>query len=125
MNPEWPEQLTLRIVTSDLAGLSTNAHLFITVWDHDNMNPNDLIGVLVIPFRDIIASLAKGDPYDFAGECISDGVKQGYLSGKISLPIGSPPLVDSFLDSQEECISLTEWNNLNQPKKCACSCTVS
>ncbi len=45
--------LYFRLITNDIDGLCKNSHLFLTVWDYDMTNDDDLIGGVAIPFSAI------------------------------------------------------------------------
>ena len=53
LNPVWKDTIEFRLATNDIEGLSQNAHLFLSVWDYDVTNEDDLIGTLTIPLREI------------------------------------------------------------------------
>lgn len=46
---------TARLASSDIDGMSRNAHLQLSVWDFDRANADDLIGACVLPIKDIFA----------------------------------------------------------------------
>lgn len=43
----------VRLATNDTTGLSQNSHLFLSVWDFDVTNEDDLIGTYTIALRDL------------------------------------------------------------------------
>lgn len=54
LNPNWgAERLTFELCTDDIEGLKQHCHLLIQLWDDDRFNPDDVIGVAVIPFSKI------------------------------------------------------------------------
>jgi Ca2+-dependent lipid-binding protein len=90
INPVWTDNLSVRIVTSDFKGLVENAHLFLTVWDHDLTKPDDLIGSCVLCFRDIMAKLQRGKAFEFTHELHNNGVPTGRLQGTVTAVNGLP-----------------------------------
>ena len=56
INPIWPkkENMNIKICSSDLLGLKENSHLFISLWDEDRLNADDLIGIFSLSFDEIL-----------------------------------------------------------------------
>ena len=87
LNPEWKDKMDIALHSPDIAGLSRNAHIFLSVWDYDMFNEDDLIGVCALPLNDILAAAQKGQPYIFNEDLTDRGIVQGGLSGKITAHI--------------------------------------
>ena len=53
LNPEWPaeEKMKIPLLSNDVDGMSRNGHLFLSVWDYDMTNEDDLIGLCRIPLQ--------------------------------------------------------------------------
>ena len=86
LNPDWgKEELRIPIVSNDIAGLSRNAHLFLSVWDYDLTNDDDLIGLVRIPFSKIFEAAKKGEPLVYDEPAYENGEICGYLEGEIEL----------------------------------------
>lgn len=60
LNPVWDknEYLQIEFLCNDINNLSNNAHLLVQLWDKDNITEDDLIGVAVIPLKDIFHKLS-------------------------------------------------------------------
>lgn len=85
-NPDWGDEVvTFNICTVHLEGLAANAHLFLSVWDHDKTKSHDLIGLMAIALRDILDSYSAGEAFTFDGPIFSNSLKQGELKGLIRI----------------------------------------
>jgi len=73
-----------------LDGLSHNAHILISVWDYDKTKNNDLIGVAVVAFRDIIDSFCAGsNSLPISETLLQNGLVMGKFSASIKLRVTS------------------------------------
>lgn len=98
INPDWPDVLDLIVVSTDYPGISENAHLFLSVWDYDLANSNDLIGTCVIPFSVMLDKFVLKEAYQFDLPLYNNGLCCGQLQGTASVVNGLP-------------MSLAEWRN--------------
>lgn len=86
VNPIWPEPMFINLASTDLEGLSRNASLIFQVWDEDLYNPDDLIGCVAIPLKEILMSVfVDRRPYVFEKFIRSNSELMGQLSGRIIL----------------------------------------
>lgn len=91
INPVWNDTIEFRLVTNDLEGLSRNGHLFLTVWDYDVTNDDDLIGTAVIELDRVFkyfedkCSLDPIPPLIFNEELLRSGLFQGRLEATLSI----------------------------------------
>jgi hypothetical protein len=122
-----------RLITNDIDGLCKNAHLFLTVWDYDMTNDDDLIGGVAIPFSAIfqvsvfamslylkyyltnpyhiiIQNLCAKKQYKFELDLLRNGLVHGTIEGVITIANSKTSLRDEFIGSPEpeERISLYE-----------------
>jgi Ca2+-dependent lipid-binding protein len=63
LNPNWKDEMVVRFRSNDLLGLRDNAHLYLSVWDEDRFNADDLIGLCALPLSKIISTLRRGKHY--------------------------------------------------------------
>lgn len=63
LDPVWPDVLDLKFPSMDLKGLSRNVSIIISVWDWDRANADDLIGVVMVPLKDILLQHSQNKPY--------------------------------------------------------------
>jgi Ca2+-dependent lipid-binding protein len=85
LNPVWKDSMEVALASFDLKGLARNASLIISCWDEDQYNPDDLIGVMSIPLKDILQAHADNKPYVFNQNLHSNTEIMGRLSGKITV----------------------------------------
>jgi hypothetical protein len=86
LNPVWEDPLYLTLASSDLEGLSRNASLIVQVWDEDLYNPDDLIGCVTIPFKEILESaFVSRRPYVFEKFLRCNSEVMGRIAGRIIL----------------------------------------
>lgn len=79
--------IAIRFATNDLDGLSRNAHLFLTVWDYDVTNDDDLIGTATLPLSAIFDHFqrSKGKDMVINLELLRSGQVQGRIEAKLEL----------------------------------------
>lgn len=150
LNPVWDpsEYLQFELVSNDVKGLSAHANLLVQVWDRDTITEDDLIGVAVVPMRDILANTnpsleSKGKhfsetEYIIKHDLYFGGKKQGEFECKIiRLPEPTGPsgsskspggkIVNSQPSFVRRNVSLSEYQRqrsqhmVNTP----CSCTIT
>lgn len=86
LNPVWEKPLFLTLASTDLEGLGRNASLIFQVWDEDLSNPDDLIGCVTIPLRDVLMSVfVDRRPFVFEKFIRTNSELMGQLSGRILL----------------------------------------
>ncbi|CAE7606590.1 snt-2 [Symbiodinium microadriaticum] len=87
LNPVWTEGIEFRLATNDTTGLSQNAHLFLSVWDFDVTNEDDLIGTFTIALKDLFEhySNTSGSDFHFRGSLVRNGLHHGEIEGDIEL----------------------------------------
>jgi C2 domain len=116
INPSWNEVLSFIICTVDLQGLSNNAHLFLSVWDHDMSKAADLIGLMAIPLKEIIEKCQTLSEYAFDGPILSKGHQHGELRGVIKMApvVEAEDALDSTYPLEKDFLlqGLTEDYNL-------------
>merc|ERR1711871_1050898 len=101
LDPDWgKDELRIPIVSNDVAGLSRNAHLFLSVWDYDLTNEDDLIGLARIPFTKIFEAASAGKPYVYDEPVYENGEICGYIQGEIVLEV-AVPLIASRLEPDD------------------------
>jgi hypothetical protein len=101
LDPDWGKtELRVPIVSNDIAGLSRNAHLFLSVWDYDLTNDDDVIGLTRIPFSKIFEAAKNGDPYTYDEPVYENGEICGYIQGEIILEV-STQFIASKMDAQD------------------------
>ncbi len=88
LNPQWTKPrdiLKLSIRTDDLDGMCDNAHLFLTCWDYDMTNDDDVIGVCAFSFRELLEFFISGQTeFVFDKAIYANGCHTGQLSGRIT-----------------------------------------
>jgi Ca2+-dependent lipid-binding protein len=97
INPEWDDSLSVTIRTSDLEGLSLNAHLIFEVWDSDNKLTNDLVGLCAVPFSAILAAVQKEESFAIDSMLTCAGQNCGYLMGTIKC---QAPIKDKWIETR-------------------------
>lgn len=86
LNPVWKDPMYLDCASVDVEGLMRNASLIMQVFDKDQLNEDDLIGVVTFPFRDILRKLfEENQPYVFDTVIRSNSEVMGRVSGQIEL----------------------------------------
>lgn len=99
INPEWKDDITLGLKSTDIEGLSKSLHFVLSVWDADMMNEDDLIGVCIVPFSAVVKEAQKevagSKAYIFDQPILHQGVQRGRLSGHLSLlaPVQQKPVI--------------------------------
>lgn len=63
LDPVWPDVIDLKFPSMDLKGLSRNVSLILSVWDWDRANADDLIGVVMVPLKDILIAHSQNKPF--------------------------------------------------------------
>lgn len=121
INPDWGrETLRIPIVSCDVEGLAQNAHLYLSVWDYDLTNEDDLIGLARIPFFDIFEAAKKGQALHYNEDVYENGEVCGSIQGQIEISVpyaelrerlqkeGAVPLNEaSFIEIDDCCCSLS------------------
>jgi Ca2+-dependent lipid-binding protein len=86
INPVWDKSINFELKTIDTKGLAANAHLFLSVWDHDFTQLPQLIGTLCISFKEIFEAYDKGEErFEFHSNLMNNALIHGELQGKIKL----------------------------------------
>lgn len=85
INPVWKDELHATIACTDIDALSQNAHFVISVWDADAFKNDEVIGVCLISFRDLLKAASEDRPYDFSEQLLHQGVARGVLRGSICI----------------------------------------
>eukprot|EP00602_Paraphysomonas_sp_CaronLab_P009117 CAMPEP_0185026172 /NCGR_PEP_ID=MMETSP1103-20130426/10132_1 /TAXON_ID=36769 /ORGANISM="Paraphysomonas bandaiensis, Strain Caron Lab Isolate" /LENGTH=602 /DNA_ID=CAMNT_0027559665 /DNA_START=90 /DNA_END=1898 /DNA_ORIENTATION=- len=129
LNPKWTDNIDFRLATNDIAGLSRNAHFFLTVWDYDVTNEDDLIGTAVIPLGDVFQHYADtcGKDYHFSMNLIQHGLIQGQVEGDIEVSSSSREVVGrkhKNITLYEDLANKRE-NAAMDPNSAGCGCIVS
>lgn len=119
INPNWGGvKLHIPIVSCDVEGLRRNAHLYLSVWDYDLTNEDDLIGLTRIPFADIFAAAANNEPYTYDEDVYENGEVCGSIQGEIRL---SRPLTEIAANfTEDSAVPLTEAEFV-EIADCCCS----
>lgn len=120
LNNVMLQVLKVRVRTSDVEGLSQNAHLIVTVWDHDTFNSHDLIGVCVFSFARILSELKDKSQFDFEEVLSSNGVVTGTLRGTIALKGEYPVGVKAFSSSLGQMTAALSLASTRAQNGCGC-----
>ena len=91
LNPVWKDVLQCNIDSKDIDNLAKHAHLTFALWDEDKSNEDDVIGAVVISFKEIFDEIAKTEKatngvgyYDFEKVVLDGAVYRGKLKGRIA-----------------------------------------
>lgn len=86
VNPVWEKPLFLTLASVDLEGLARNASFIFQVWHENVSHPDNLIGCVTIPFRDVLMSLlVDRRPFAFEKFIRKNSELMGQVSGRILL----------------------------------------
>lgn len=124
INPNWgSEKLNIPIVSCDVEGLRRNAHLYLSVWDYDLTNEDDLIGLARIPFADIFAAAANDEPYTYDEDVYENGEVCGSIQGEIRLATPLADIAKRF--TKKGAVPLSEAVFMEIADCCSPGCTVA
>lgn len=127
INPEWNDELTLELATTDYDGLKDNAHLFLSVWDYDVTKNDDLIGVLALSFKDMLDTFHSKKPFTFREFIFNNGLRCGEISGTIEVVGVLPDSLKSTRTNSARLgreISLWELSKQQEVQN-GCTCILS
>jgi hypothetical protein len=118
LNPVWPEKevFTIPIVSTDIQGLKRNAHLYLSCWDYDRTNDDDLIGLCSISFADIFEGLESGGVYKYRQELYENGEVTGTIMGEIRASLS---LAD-FNKEYDDDVKYIPLQQVDMPEDTAC-----
>jgi hypothetical protein len=127
LNPVWPkhEKVHVPIVSTDITGLAQEAHLFISCWDYDLSNEDDLIGLCRIPFSKILNAFESNQPFEFDEELFENGEMLGRIKGTIT---SSTPMTQMNKENKAKVSDIVTLNEIDMPtatcleESTACNC---
>ena len=124
INPVWPEEETVHVplLSNDLEGMRSEAHLFVSVWDYDFSNDDDLIGLCRVPLAKI---LQEGGCQLTDEPLYENGEIQGYITCKIS-PVGSLEKISKAHSAARGTAVTLDNIEVPEDASCAvCACNIA